>query len=460
MTTITNIQEYQALIDSLPQNQTNYLVLDFFATWCGPCKVMEPVFQKVSKEFQDNSNITFAKIDRDQATDLVEKFGFEIPSIPRFFVVKVDFGSHSILLDMEGAQSKNSLISKVKTELGITQELPKVEAFNSINNNPKVAVIGSGPSGLTAALYASRGNLSVKVFAGTQPGGQLTTTTEIENFPGAWSTDSQKGVLGTDLMATIQNQAEHFGTIVALESISKLEWEVVNSKPKFHLHTSESQVEEFDAVIIASGASAKYLGVEGESRWIGKGYHTCATCDGAFYKNKVVAIVGGGDSAMEEANFLTKHADKVYLINRTEKFRASKVMLERCQKNPKIEFLLNSTVDSFVITDDKFRGIKINNSKESGVSDLAIDGLFVAIGHKPNSDFATGSLAQDEIGYLIKSNSGEYPSGAIRQGSSSIVEGIFVAGDVQDTKYRQAITAAADGCKAAMDCEKWLESLV
>ena len=318
--------------------------------------------------------------------------------------------------------------------------------------NHRVGIIGSGPSGLTAAIYASRANLDTTVFLGMEPGGQLTTTTEIENFPGF-----PEAIMGPDLMENMQKQAERFGAKTIFSVVQDLQVHENEGRKIFTLDDG-SDKHEFDAVIVASGARAKYIGLEGEEKFIGKGYHSCATCDGFFYRGKTIAVVGGGDSAMEEANFLTKFADKVYLIHRREVFRASKIMLERAQNNPKIEFLLNKKVTK-LIGETKLNAVELENTITGETSTLDLDGVFVAIGHIPNSNFAKGILTMDDVGYLKP----QFRLPAEDRTSSfdmmSNVEGIFVAGDVQDTMYRQAITAAGDGCRAAMDAEKWLESL-
>lgn len=334
----------------------------------------------------------------------------------------------------------------------------------------KIAIIGSGPSGLTAAIYTSRAGIDTTVFTGVQPGGQLTNTTEIENFPGAWDEQTKEGMQGPDLMARIQAQAENFGTKVRFgEEIIKIDINKIKDKNQknFTLTNSFDEKEDFDTVIIATGATAKYLGLENEMDYIGRGYHTCATCDGYFYKDKIIAVVGGGDSAFEEATYLTNHARKVYLINRTDKFKASKIMVERGLNNKKIEVILNSSVTKFLINkENKFVGVKILNNLTSNFTELNIDGLFVAIGHVPNSNIAKDFLTVDDAGYLITRSkllpsliaSGKTPpSDWAKFGNMSEIEGLFIAGDVEDKIYRQAITSAGDGCRAGMDAERWLE---
>lgn len=337
--------------------------------------------------------------------------------------------------------------------------------------NHRIAIIGAGPAGLTAGLYTSRADIDTTIYTGFTPGGQLTTTTEIENFPGAWNPENKEGLMGPDLMSNIQAQAEHFGAKVIYEAIETITWSdiMTGNKTKRIFSLQGDTTQEYDAVIIATGATSRYLGLDGEMKWVGKGYHTCATCDGSFYKDKILAVVGGGDSAMEEANFLTKFASKVYLIHRTDQYKASKIMLERAKNNPKIEFMPFYTVTEFVINDsNKFAGVKLQSQIDQSLSQLTVNGLFVAIGHIPNSQLVAGQLTTDEAGYLINrqnllpgklSLNPQLDIAWSKFNTMSDVEGLFLAGDIQDKTYRQAITAAGDGCRASIDAQNWLESL-
>ncbi len=303
-----------------------------------------------------------------------------------------------------------------------------------------VLIIGSGPAGLTSAVYTARANLNVIVLEGIQPGGQLTTTTDVENFPGF-----ADGIMGPALMEEMRKQAERFGAKLMVRSVEKVEL-TPNGTQRVY---GDGDVFECRALIIASGASARLLGLESEKRLMGYGVSTCATCDGAFFRGKKVAVVGGGDSAMEEANFLTKFAD-VVIIHRRDRMRASKIMQDRAQANPRIEFQLNSVIDE-VLGDREgtgVTGVRVRNVETDAVSDIALDGVFVAIGHTPNTAIFKGQLAMDEQGYLLT-----------QDGTHTSVPGVFAAGDVQDHKYRQAITAAGSGCMAAIDAERYLDGL-
>ena len=302
-----------------------------------------------------------------------------------------------------------------------------------------IYIIGSGPAGYTAGLYAARANLSPYMSAGLQPGGQLTTTTDVENYPGF-----PEGIMGPELMEKFKAQAERFGLTVKYSMVDRVNF----LQRPFQLWESDGSEHTADAVIISTGASAKYLNIPGEQEYLGRGVSACATCDGFFFRGKTVSVVGGGDTAMEEANFLTKFAEKVYLIHRRDTLRASKVMQERAMKNPKIEFLWNTEVTEVVGNGQTVVGLHLFNNRTKESSELPINGYFSAIGHKPNTDLFKGVLAMDDVGYLKV----DAPS------TSTSIEGVFASGDVADPIYRQAITAAGMGCAAAIDAERWLEA--
>ena len=301
-----------------------------------------------------------------------------------------------------------------------------------------VIIIGSGPAGYTAAIYTARANLQPLLFEGLQPGGQLTITTEVENFPGY-----PEGVMGPEMMADLKKQAERFETEIRFEQVTGVDF---SSRP-FTIRTDFGEFRS-KAVIIATGASASLLGLESESRLMGHGVSACATCDGAFFKDKEVMVVGAGDAALEEAGFLTRFASKVTIVHRREGLRASKIMIERAQKNPKIEWLLNRTVEEvFAGEDGKVCAVELRDTRSDERARAETDGLFVAIGHRPNSKVFEGQLEFDEQGYI-----------PVSRGTHTSVEGVFAAGDVADRTYRQAVTAAGAGCMAAIDCERWLEA--
>ena len=297
-------------------------------------------------------------------------------------------------------------------------------------------IVGSGPAGLTAAIYSARANLEPLMIEGEEVGGQLMTTTEVENYPGFAS-----GIMGPDLMAQTREQAARFGTRFISKNVTKVDF---SSRP-FKVWIG-AEVYESRAVIISTGASAKYLGLTNERRLLGHGVSACATCDGAFFRNQKVAVVGGGDTAMEEANFLTRFASKVFVIHRRDHFRASKIMAERVLKNPKVEAIWDSEIVD-VLGDKVVTGIRVKNVKNSSIKEILLEGVFVAIGHKPNTDVFKGQIALDDTGYIVTEGKSTYTS----------VPGVFAAGDVQDHVYRQAVTAAGTGCMAAIDVEHWLE---
>ena len=302
----------------------------------------------------------------------------------------------------------------------------------------KVVIIGSGPAGLTAAIYASRANLEPLVLEGPQPGGQLTTTTEVENYPGF-----EHGVQGTELMDVTRKQAVRFGTEVATDTVVDADLD----KRPFTLSLESGTKVTCDALIIASGATAKYLGLPSEQKLMGHGVSACATCDGFFFRGKEVAIVGGGDTAMEEANFLTKFATKVWLVHRRNEFRASKIMAQRTLDNPKIEVLWDSTITEILGEPETgVAGIRVKNLKTGAEREIPVKGYFSAIGHEPNTKIFRGKLAMNDVGYLEVKHPTTYTS----------VEGVFAAGDVADHIYRQAVSAAGEGCKSAIDVERWL----
>jgi thioredoxin reductase (NADPH) len=299
-----------------------------------------------------------------------------------------------------------------------------------------VVIIGAGPAGYTAALYTSRANLAPLQFCGYQPGGQLMTTTEVENYPGF-----REGIMGPDLMAEMRAQSERFGTEMRDQDVERVDF----SRRPFRVWVEGEEIAA-KSVIVATGAKSKTLGIPGESRLMGHGVSTCATCDGAFFKQKVISVIGGGDSAMEEANFLTRFGSKVLVIHRSETFRASKIMLKRAQDNPKVEFVLNTVVEE-ALGEKKLEALRLKNVKTGETRTFPTDAFFIAIGHVPTTSFLGGQLTADENGYLVT-----------HDGSKTNVEGVFACGDCQDHVYRQAVTAAGSGCMAAIDCERWLES--
>jgi thioredoxin reductase (NADPH) len=299
-----------------------------------------------------------------------------------------------------------------------------------------VVIIGSGCAGLTAAIYAGRANLRPLVVDGHEPGGQLSLTTHVENFPGF-----PDGILGPELIENMRKQAQKFGAEFKAGAVTEVDLHKRPFKITAGKHTYETE-----ALIVAAGASARLLGLKGERELIGRGVSTCATCDGYFFRGKPIAVVGGGDSAMEEGNFLSRYASKVYLIHRRKEFRASKIMIDRARKNEKIEFVTPFVVEEILAPQGVVEGVRLRSSESKEVRELGLDGIFVAIGHEPNTTVFKGKLEMDSNGYLLA-----------KHGSLTSIPGVFVAGDVQDHRYRQAVTAAGSGCMAAIDAEKFLE---
>jgi len=331
----------------------------------------------------------------------------------------------------------------LQTDGGILKGVPFAlsQGQGELESHYRLVIMGSGPAGLTAAIYAARANLEPLVVEGLQPGGQLTITTEVENFPGF-----PEGVNGPQLMQNMRKQAERFGTRFLFDEVT----EVDLSKRPFVVKVSAGHFT-CDALIVASGASARWLGLESEKRFQGRGVSACATCDGYFFKDKEVVVIGGGDAALEEALFLTRFASQVTVIHRRDQLRASKILQQKAFKHEKIDFIWDSVVEEILGTDEEgVTGVQLRNVKTGEVSHKSCQGVFLAIGHEPNTRLFRGQLEMDEQGYIITKP----------KSSETSVPGVFAAGDVQDPRYRQAITAAGTGCMAALDAERYLENVV
>jgi len=348
-------------------------------------------------------------------------------TVPQIFVDGVCLGGYDDVSALESRGVLDHILGKTHREKDMAEK-------------HKVIIMGSGPAGLTAAIYAARANLEPVVVAGNEPGGQLTTTTEVENFPGY-----PDGVQGPQLMEDLKKQAERFGTRFKTGNVDKVD---LSQRP-YTLHLESGDVLSAEALIISTGASAKWLGLESEQKYRNRGVSACATCDGFFFKGKPIAVVGGGDTALEEALYLTNFATVVHLIHRRNEFRGSVIMQERVLKHPKIKVVWDSVVDE--VLGDNAKGVvgaRLKNVKTGELTSLVVDGVFMAIGHQPNTAVFNGQLETDDLGYLKVKSHSTYTS----------VEGVFACGDVADHVYRQAITAAGTGCMAAIDAERWLGS--
>jgi len=313
---------------------------------------------------------------------------------------------------------------------------PDTAGHDPERTESNLIIVGSGPAGLTAAIYAARANLEPIVLAGSAPGGQLMLTSDVENYPGF-----PEGIQGPDLMNKMRDQATHFGARMVDVDIDRVD---LSERP-FRLWARGVEYRG-QSVIVATGASALWLGLESETRLRGRGVSACATCDGFFFRDREIAVVGGGDTAFEEATYLTRFAKKVHLLHRRDAFRASKIMIDRAREHPKIDIHTNTAVDE-VLGDAKVEGLRLRDTSTGTTSEMPIDGLFIAIGYRPNTEAFRDWLEVGEGGYLV-----------VHDETNSKIDGVFIAGDVHDHRYRQAVTAAADGCKAAIDAERWLES--
>jgi thioredoxin reductase (NADPH) len=378
----------------------------------------------MAKRLLQSKGQTWTEIDVEREPgrrdEMIERTGRR--TVPQIFISDRHVGGFDDLAALERA-------GELDGRLGLERTAPAPAEHR------RVVIVGSGPAGYTAAVYAARAELEPVVVAGLQSGGQLMLTTDVENYPGF-----PDGVTGPEMMEMFQKQAERFGTRIFLEDATRID---LTSRP-FRVETEERAFTA-DALILATGASARWLGIPSEERMQNRGVSACATCDGALFRGKPMAVVGGGDTAMEEALFLTRFATKVSVIHRRDSLRASRIMQDRALANEKIEFLWDSVVDE-VLGDDHVIGVRVRNIKKDEVRDVPVEALFIAIGHQPNTDLLRGQLELDDVGY-IKVEPG---------GTRTSVEGVFASGDAMDPVYRQAVTAAGTGCMAAIDAERWL----
>ncbi len=392
-------------------------VLMYSKSWCPYCDRAKRLLTEKGQTWTEID----VETDAERQREMIERAGGR-STVPQIFIDGVHVGGFDDLAELERRGELDAI-------LGTKQQAP------SELQRSRLLIVGSGPAGWTAAIYAARAELEPTVIAGLQFGGQLMLTTDVENYPGF-----PEGVTGPEMMELFQKQAERFGTKTVLEDAVRVD---LSSRP-FRVATEREHFEA-DALVLATGASAKWLGIPSEERLMNRGVSACATCDGALFRGKEMAVVGGGDTALEEALFLTRFAPKVTLIHRREELRASKIMQERAFKNEKIAFLWNSEVDE-ILGDDHVTGVRVKNNQTGEKNEIAIEALFVAIGHKPNTDLFRGQLELDDVGYV-----------KVEPGSSrTSVEGVFACGDAMDPTYRQAVTAAGTGCMAAIDAERWL----
>ena len=381
--------------------------------------------------------------DRNDNRTMTNDDGGERPATNAFGSMKIDFGGGSPApsAPANGQSSLNpfggiQLIGDADAAATPATGGPVSIARDGGRTHSKVLIIGSGPAGLTAAIYAARANLEPIVLAGSAPGGQLMLTSEVENYPGF-----PEGIDGPDMMTRFRAQAERFGTVILDVDVDRVDF----SERPFRAWARGAEYRG-ESVIISTGASALWLDIESEQRLRGRGVSACATCDGFFFRDREIAVVGGGDTAFEEATYLTRFASKIHLLHRRDEFRASKIMVERARANPKIEIHTNTAIDE-VLGDAKVDGLALRDTLTGKATTLPIEGLFIAIGHRPNTEAFRDWLEIDSKGYLV-----------VHDETHSKIDGVFIAGDVHDHRYRQAVTAAGDGCKAAIDAERWLES--
>jgi thioredoxin reductase (NADPH) len=391
-------------------------IVMYTKSWCPYCERAKHLLTEKGQSWTEID----VEAEPARREEMIERSGQS--TVPQIWIGDRHVGGFDELAELERKGELDPLLGRAK---GLAREPERV----------KVLIVGSGPAGYTAAIYAGRAELAPVMLAGLQFGGQLMLTTDVENYPGF-----PAGVTGPELMELFQKQAERFGTRVLMEDATRVDL----SRRPFRVE-SEEHVFLADALIIATGASARWLGLPSEQKLVNRGVSACATCDGALYRGKPMAVVGGGDTAMEEALFLTRYGTKVTVIHRRDQLRASKIMQERAKKNAKIEFVWDSAVEE-VLGDGFVTGVRVQNLKTGALSTLPVEALFIAIGHRPNTELFRGQLDVDDVGYL------KVEAGSTR----TRVPGVFVCGDAMDPVYRQAVTAAGTGCMAAIDCERWL----